>query len=125
MVLELSKQARLFERRRDRFKRGPTRSVGRILESERSEDTGRSPNTAHMCRIIDMRSMAMCHFEFVCDNSKPCFVQYRKSGEQFGAVYVYSIRAYIILICVLIIIHMWSLNIYTKGLKNGKSCCSG
>ena len=63
MVLELSRQARLSERMRDRFKRGPTRSVGRFLESERSEDTGRSPNTARMCRIIDMRSMAMCHFE--------------------------------------------------------------
>ena len=48
MVLELSRQARLFE------------------QSE---------------------------FRAVCDNSKPCFVQYRKSGEQFGTVPVYSIMA--------------------------------
>ena len=28
-------------------------------------------------------------FRTVCDNSKPCFVQYRKSGEQFGTAFVY------------------------------------
>ena len=61
MVLELSKQARMFER---------------------------------------------SEFRAVCDNSKPCFVQYRKSGEPFGAVPIYTIMAYVIVIYVLIIILM-------------------
>ena len=35
-------------------------------------------------------------FRAVCDNSKPCFVQYRKSGEQFGTVHIYFIMVYVI-----------------------------
>ena len=93
MVLELSRQARLSERRRDRFKRGPTRSVGRFLESERSEDTGRSPNTAHMCRIIDMRSMAMCHFErsVIIQNLVLCKIE--RAENSLGQYLVYLIIA--------------------------------
>ena len=92
-VLELSGQARLFERMRDRFKRGPTRSVGRFLESERSEDTGRSPNTAHMCRIIDMRSMAMCHFErsVIIQNLVLCKIE--RAENSLGQNPVYTIMA--------------------------------